>query len=99
MGGTDTSYSGEILVHCQVKYDGTAIDNFGIEGYVEQAAGEEPGYGFSGVMPETTVIGKSLEGNGTKKVEVECIAITGTTVSDHVTLIGWEENTDDDPVI
>ena len=40
---------------------------------------------------ETTVVCKSLVGDAAKKVEVECIAISGTNVSAHVTLIGWVE--------
>lgn len=97
VGGGDASYSGEILVHCQVKFDGTVIDNFSIAGFQEEGAGEGPGWGMSGVMPETTIIGKSFDGNASKKVEVECIAITGTNVSAHVTLIGWEETTGESP--
>ena len=53
---------------------------------------------MSGVMHETTVIGKPLDGNAVKKVEVECIAITGTHVSAHVTLSGWEETTGVNPL-
>ncbi len=98
VGGGDTTYSGEILVHCQVKFDGTVIDNFSIAGFMEEGAGEGPGWGMSGVMPETTVIGKSFDGDAAKKVEVECIAITGTNVSAHVTLVGWEENTGTSPL-
>ena len=97
VGGGDVAYSGEILVHCQVKFDGAVIDNFSISGFQEEGAGEGPGWGMSGVMPETTVVGKSLTGDAAKKVEVECIAITGTNVSAHVTLIGWEETTGQSP--
>jgi hypothetical protein len=46
-----------------------------------------------------SIIGKSFDGNAAKKVEVECIAITGTNVSAHVILSGWEETTGDDPTI
>ena len=99
VGGGDNSYTGEILVHCQVKFDGTVIDNFSIAGYMEEGSGEGPGWGMSGVMPETTILGKSFDGNAAKKVEVECIAIKGTNVSAHVTLSGWEETTGDEPTI
>ena len=86
IGDGDVTYSGEILVHCQVKFDGTVVDNFSIAGFMEETAGEGSGWEMSGVMPETTVIGKSFDGNGVKKAEVECISITGTNVSAHVTL-------------
>lgn len=99
VGGGGSAYTGEILIHCQVKFDGTVVDNFSIAGFQEEGAGEGPGWGMSGVMAETTVIGKSLVGNGTKKVEVEVIAITGTNVSGHVTLIGFEETAADSPAL
>jgi len=98
VGGGGAAYTGEILIHCQVKYDGTVIDNFAISGFMEEGAGEGPGWGMSGVMPETTVIGKKFDGDGVKVVTIEVIAITGTAVSGHVTLIGWEETTADSPV-
>lgn len=97
-GGGDLDYSGEILVLCQVKFDGTVIDTFGISGFMEEAAGEGPGWMGSGVMAEATAIGESMDGNGTKQVTVECIAITGDNVSAYVTLVGTEEDTADSPL-
>lgn len=100
VGGGDAAFTGEILIHCQVKFDGTVIDNFAIAGFMEEGAGEGPGWGMSGVMPETTVMGKSLDGAvAAKNVTVEVIAISGTNVSGHVTLSGYEETTGDDPRI
>jgi len=99
VGGGISTYTGEILIHCQVKMNSVVIDNFSICGFQEEGAGEGPGWGMSGVMAETTVIGKSLDGDAAKKVEVEVIAITGTNVSGHVTLIGFEEDTADSPAL
>ncbi len=99
VGGGAGTYTGEILVHCQIKMAGVVIDNFSVSGFQEEGAGEGPGWGMSGVMAETTVIGKSLIGNSSSAVVVECIAITGDNVSAHVTLTGWEENTGETPQI
>jgi len=98
-GGGSSTFTGEIAIQCQVKFDGVIIDNFAVQGFMEEGAGEGPGWMGSGIMPETTVMGKSMDGNGTKKVEVEVIVITGDNVSGFVTLSGYEETTGDDPRI
>jgi len=92
-GGGASTYTGEITIQCVVKMDGVVIDNFAVMGFMEEGAGEGPGWMGSGIMPETTVMGKSLDGNASKTVVVEVLVITGDNVSGFVTLSGWEEAT------
>jgi len=98
-GGGDQAYTGEIIIKCQVKFDGVIIDNFSFGGFQEQVGGEGTGWGMSGVMPETTVMGKSMVGDGIKTVTIEVVEITGVNVSGFLTLSGWEEDTGTSPQI
>ena len=95
----DQSFSGEIIIRCQLKMNGVIKDNFAIKAFVEQGAGEGPGFAVSGSHAETIVMGISLDGDGAKTVVVEVVEINGTGVEGFVTLSGFEENTADSPAL
>ena len=82
-----------------IKYDGTVIDQLMYNFESDSIAVSDPGAAADHIEKlNATATGKSLVGDGVKKVEVEVSATDGTA-GYVVELLGWEENTGDDPII
>lgn len=77
-----------------IKFDGAVIDAMGhdAEGSITSGAASA----VAAWNHESQVVGKSMDGNASKKVEIEAITVAGTY---RVRLIGFEVDTGVDPLL
>lgn len=89
-GGANFSASDTWTMLSSVRFDTTVIDQMGFSG-AQAGVGETDGHSFSGNMIESTVIGKSMTGDGVKVVDINIDAWTGNNQVGRATLMGWIE--------
>ena len=78
-----------------VKYDGTVIDTLGYDFEYDGANSNRAAMGNAFNL-ESQIIGKKLDGDAVKKVELDATSVSGTY---KVRLIGFEETTADTPAV